>query len=103
MPPLRVTIRGTLNLPLEKKLLAKVNTTQMQIKIKVSAKQIPWFIVDALMRGLLDTLPSIQVCAKINKILHLSMLCIYSIIAMQIHRFPLKSAEMWMAKYFNMY
>ena len=38
-----------------KKILAKVNTTQMQIKIKVSAKQIPWFIVDALMRGLLDS------------------------------------------------
>ena len=60
----------------------------------------PWFIIGALMRGLLDTQPSIQVCAKINKVVHLSMLCIYSIITIQIHRFPLKSAEIMDGKIF---
>ena len=61
----------------------------------------PWFIIGALMRGLLDTQPSIQVCAKIDKVVHLSMLCIYSIITIQIHRFPLKSAEMMDGKIFQ--
>ena len=57
--------------------------------------------VYALMRGLLDTQPSIQVCAKINEVLHLSMACIYSFKAIQIHRFHLKNAEMMDGKIFH--